>query len=137
MKRITYIFLVLIGVMLTACSIGQDKKRFKCTKWTIENRNSSVANRIAIIQDQVLGSEATFEFFDNQIRMSFQGDQVVFTENKDGHYMYEKPYYMGNKQGKIRYHLCPRTEGGFVHSLDLYFYVDYDDCGEASFSRSW
>lgn len=136
MKKISFLYLI-IGFILIGCSIGQDKKRFKCTKWTIENRNSSVANRIANIQDQVLGSEATFEFFDNQIKMRFQGDQIVFTQDKNGCYMYEKPYYLGNKQGKVRYHLCPRTEGGFVHSMDLYFYVDYDDCGEASFSRSW
>ncbi len=137
MKKNLFLLTVVLSVMMSACSIGKDKKEFTCDKWDISYKNSSVADRLNSIASSALGSKATFEFYDNQIKMTFQGDQIVFTKDENGHYMYEKPYYVNGKSGKVGYHLCPRNGAGynFVTSCDLYFWVDHQQCGEASFSR--
>ena len=137
MKKFLILLTVVLSVMMNACSIGKDKKEFTCDKWDVSYKNSSVADRLNSIASSALGSKATFEFYDNQIKMTFQGDQIVFTKDQNGCYIYEHPYYINGKSGKVRYHLCPRNGAGynFVTSCDLYFSVDYNDCGEASFSR--
>lgn len=138
MNKFIIFSIVAVSVLLQSCSIGQDKKRFECTEWTVRIKNYDVADIIADIENSALGSEATFEFFDNQIKMTFQGDQIVFTKNKDGHYIYEQPYSINNRNVIVEYQLCPREiGGGFISSIDIYFWVDHDQCGEASFSRSW
>lgn len=139
MKKFCILFTVVLSGLISACSIGKDKKEFTCEKWDVSYKNSSVADRLNSIASLALGSKAAFEFYDNQIKMTFQGDQIVFTKNNNGVYIYEKPYYVNGKSGIIEYQLYPREEVGynFVTSCILYFYIDNINCGQASFSRDF
>lgn len=139
MKKILLITLAVLSFLMIGCSIGKDKKAFKCTQWEVTQNNSSQADKLASIQSSALGSIANFEFYDNQVKMNFMGDQIVFTKNQNGSLIYEKPYYIQGKSGVIEFHLCPRKAVGynFITSIDLYFYVDNNNCGNASFSRNW
>ena len=123
---------------MMGCSIGKDKKAFKCTQWEVTQNNSSQADKLAAMQNYALGSVADFEFYDNQIKMTFLRDQIIFNKNADGIYKYERTYNINNRSGTVSISLYPRSEyGSFVTSIDMTFWVDYDKCGEASFSRNW
>ncbi|MBD5331865.1 MAG: hypothetical protein HDS00_08235 [Bacteroides sp.] len=137
MKKFLILFTVVLSVLMSACSIGKDKKEFTCDKWDVSYKNSSVADRLNTIASSALGSKATFEFYDNQIKMTFQGDQIVFKQTPTGYYEYERPYYLNGKNGNVSYTLFVRKTSYMVSSIDIWFYVDYNRVGEASFTRDW